>query len=453
MSSDFIRRTFSRGHLLGKSIHTGRRIRLEDPRRSTYVAGAHGEGKSTLMLNLILDDIEGDDKGVVILDPHGDLVKAVAARCPRQHVEQVVYFAPSEQRERVLGLNPFETQHPSEYELKRNALMDVFAYAWYGGYANTPTLQNTLETLISTLIAAYPAHRISFLHMLLLTRLDPVGDRWRHEMATWVQDNPALAQNWKEWQQRRRLEADIDSTRQKVKHIIASDTLYPILCQPASAPCFRFQEVLSRNGVLLVNLEGLDDESQRILGSIILTQLFVMAKLRQDAGDRVPCHIYADEFYKFSPQSFVDIINEARKFRLFCTLAHQNLAQLDKAAQAAAASCGNIIVFRVNPKDSAVLGRHFRAGGRALHSATLSNLPRYHAAVRYVSYRQRRQAPLQTYKERGEASEEVAALIRERSAAFGAPRTEIDDYVNGILNRHERRRRPPRRTKAKTSDN
>ena len=99
---------FGTGALLGKSIASDRPIRLKDPKRSTYLIGAHGTGKSTVMLNLILADIEKDDKGVVVLDPHGDLARAVAQRCPPAHAERVIYFAPSEQRDRVMGLNPFE---------------------------------------------------------------------------------------------------------------------------------------------------------------------------------------------------------------------------------------------------------------------------------------------------------------------------------------------------------
>lgn len=72
---------FGTGALLGKSIASDRPIRLKDPKRSTYLIGAHGTGKSTVMLNLILADIEKDDKGVVVLDPHGDLARAVAQRC------------------------------------------------------------------------------------------------------------------------------------------------------------------------------------------------------------------------------------------------------------------------------------------------------------------------------------------------------------------------------------
>ena len=65
----------STGAPLGKSTKTGRIIRLKDPMRSTYVIGAHGTGKSTLLLNCILYDIALGDKGVTVVDPHGDLAK------------------------------------------------------------------------------------------------------------------------------------------------------------------------------------------------------------------------------------------------------------------------------------------------------------------------------------------------------------------------------------------
>jgi hypothetical protein len=437
--------TVGKGSVLGRSAKSGRLIRLKDPERSTYVIGAHGTGKSTLLLNLILAEIERDDKGLVVLDPHGDLVRAVTRLCPPGHAHRLVYFAPAAQQHRVLGLNPFEIEDRKEYELKTGALMDVFAHTWYGSFSKTPTLQNTLETLVRTLLAAYQVHYTNFLHMLLLTRLDSTGDFWRETLSRFVADNPALTQNWAEWADSRRLQVDIESSRQKIKHIIASDVLFPVLCQPTSAACFHFQEVLAGNGVLLVNLEGLEDEGQRLVGSIILNQLLVMARLREQAVDRVPCHIYADEFYKFSPQSFVAIINEARKYRIFCTLAHQNLAQLDRPAEAAAANCGNIIVFRVNPIDSGTLSRHFLAGGRPLPANYLANLPRYHAMVRYADRKHRRQAQIRTHRERGEESAATTALILAQSEEYGRTREEIEHYRDVILGVKDGTKEPEKR--------
>ena len=438
------------GTPIGRSVGLGHTIRLKDPKRSTYVIGTHGTGKSTLLLNLILADIARQDKGVVVLDPHGDLARAVIARCPPDQAGRVTYFAPLEQRDPVLGLNPFEMRSEREYELKVEALMHVFAHTWYGNFSQTPTLQNTLETLVRTLLAAYQMHHTSFVHMLLLTRLDETGDRWRRTLSQAVMNNPALRQNWHEWEDRRRLQTDMESSRQKIKHMITSDVLYPILCQPTSAACFRFQEVLSQNGVLLVNLEGLEEEGQRLLGSVILTQLLVMARLREDAADRVPCHIYADEFYKFSPQSFVTIINEARKYKLFCTLAHQNLAQLSATAKAAAGSCGNVIVFRVNPQDAGILNAHFLSNNRPLSALYLANLHRFHALVRYADQRYRRQAEIKTFAERGQPYPEVAPLIRQQSLRYGRSRAAVEAYVHDILNPSHAESRPPIRQKAKT---
>jgi hypothetical protein len=453
--SNPLKLAFKTGALIGRSMKRKRLIWLKDPRRSTYVVGAHGMGKSTLLMNLILSDIERGDKGVVVMDPHGDLARAIALRCPPEQAEKVIYFAPAEQTGIVLGLNPFQITEERSYELQAGALMDVFAHAWYGDFSRTPTMQNTLETLVRTLLIAYPEHETSFLHMLLLTRQDEIGHAWRARLAPFVEGNPALAQNWAEWENERRLRDDIESSRQKIKHIVTSDTLTSILSQPTSANCFRFQELLSQKGVLLVNLEGLEDEGQRLIGSIILTQLLVMAKLRMDTEDRVPCHIYADEFYKFSPQAFVTIINEARKFRLFCTLAHQNLEQLDKKARAAAANCGNVIAFRVNPEDSSTLGRHFLQDGHVLPADTLSNLPRFHAMIRYADRDQRRQAFIRTFGDRGVENQSTFSAIRKQSEAYGRPIENIRSHITDILemedDRTAKRGQPPIRTKPKTA--
>ena len=442
---------------LGRDVDNGTRVRIFDQERSTYIVGAQGTGKSTLLFNLIMSDIELNDKGLVIFDVHGELAQSIVLKCPQHHAHRVVYFSPSQQQEHVLGFNPFEIQNADDIELKAGALMKVFAHSWYGQFSHAPTMQTTLETLIRTLLNAYPVHQTSFLHMLLLTQLTSDGQRWRKILAPFVKHNPALMQNWKEWEKETRLKADIESTRQKVKHIISSDVLYPILCQPKSADCFKFQDVLSNKGILVVNLHGLEDESQRLVGSLILSQLVVMAKQRKSEADLVPCHIYADEYYKVSPESFVDIINEMRKFKLFCTLAHQNLAQLNKISSAAASSCENIVVFRVNPKDSSTLRKHFGARGKEPNTTYLANLQTYHAMVRYRQGRKRKQAHIRTLPEKGSENRMVANAIWKQSKRYGRLRSNVLQYIDDILNTSdedsESVRRPILREKSQTSRN
>ena len=66
--------------VIGLSDHPARRIAIgqsvEDGLRHTHVIGPTGVGKSTLLLNMALQDI-GAGRGVVVLDPKGDLLSLI----------------------------------------------------------------------------------------------------------------------------------------------------------------------------------------------------------------------------------------------------------------------------------------------------------------------------------------------------------------------------------------
>ena len=228
----------AKGTRIGKDLKTSRPFSLKESHRATHIIGAPGTGKTNLMRHCILEDIARNDKAVVVLDPHTDLVKAVSLQCPPEQAQRVVSFNPHKQftQDKIVpGFNPFQVKDLAiEYEEKVQAIMDVFAHSWYGDYRRAPLMQNTLETLVRTLITAYPHCQTSFLHMLLLTELSELGDYWRHKLSSFVAHNAALSQNWREWatdRRRSQLKSDIDSSRQKIKHVVARDVLSAILCQ------------------------------------------------------------------------------------------------------------------------------------------------------------------------------------------------------------------------------
>ncbi|MCB8944358.1 MAG: DUF87 domain-containing protein [Ardenticatenaceae bacterium] len=420
---------------LGENQRTRRPVTLPDTDRCTYIVGHSGMGKSTLLTNLILADIERGDRGVIVLDPHNELAEAVALRCPPEQAHRVTYFCPSHQTKKVLGFNPFQLNSTSkqEFELKADAIMQVFAHTWNLNYGNAPTMQNTLETFIRTLLSAYPQYQTNLLHMLCLTRKDEVGDFWREAVLPFVRGNPAMGQNWYEWMEEGRRKTDIESSRQKIKHLLISDVLWPVLCQPTTSDCFNFQDMLTQKKVLLVALGGLDSEFVRLLGSFILTQLLVTVKLSQ-AEQSSPCQVYADEFYYFNPQSFQFIINEGRKFKLYCTIAHQNLTQIkNKKLEATVQSCNNIILFKVSPDDAQQLRKHFYTPQGYIQPHLLANLPDFHALVRYKQDRQRPQDWIKTYAEARPVNRQVAKTIWQQSVAYGRPRAEIDKIKDSIL--------------------
>lgn len=427
--------------LIGIEIGNGRSVALKDPTKSTHIIGGSRMGKSNLMGNLILDDIERNDKAVIVLDPHTELAKSVILKCPPEQAHRLYYFDPFEQyrHQIALGLNPFETTHDSEFELKFEAIMRVFEHSWYTtGFRRAPLMQNTLETFARTLMAAYPTYQTTFEHMLLLTLQDRdgIGQAWRDKLSHCVQNNQAVFQNWIEWKDGRRFTTDMESSRQKIKHLMANPILRAILCQPTTASCFRWRELLDNKGVLLVGLHSLDEEAIRLVGSFVLTQL--LATVRSMPPDkRQPCHVYADEFYFFDPQSFAMIIDQASKFKLFCTIAHQRLSQLSEDALPAVKNCGNKIIFRVSAEDAQILRREFPDGKEYISPHDLSELKQWEAAVKYIDGRKTSTALIRTVKGNHEESREVAASIWHRSLACGKPITEREPSEDVILNSND----------------
>ena len=70
-------------------------IEQEDRRRHLYIVGKTGVGKSTLLQNLILQDIE-EGRGFALLDPLGDLAEELLDYIPPRRTDHVVYFSPAD---------------------------------------------------------------------------------------------------------------------------------------------------------------------------------------------------------------------------------------------------------------------------------------------------------------------------------------------------------------------
>src|SRR5713226_1690646 len=76
-------------------------------RRHLYVIGQTGTGKSTLLLNLIAQDLAAGE-GLALLDPHGDLAEEVLAQIPRSRTNDLVYVNPADAA-RPIGFNPLSS--------------------------------------------------------------------------------------------------------------------------------------------------------------------------------------------------------------------------------------------------------------------------------------------------------------------------------------------------------
>jgi hypothetical protein len=120
--------------------------------------------------------------------------------------------------------------------------------------------------------------------------------------------------------------------------------------------------VLNGRGILIVNLAkgSIGAEPANLMGSlaVAMIQAAAMARSEQAEADRAPFHLIIDEFAYVMTSAFVDILAEARKYRLALTLAHQHLAQIDEQVQAAVlANAGSVVAFRVGAEDAPFIAR------------------------------------------------------------------------------------------------
>ena len=125
---------------IGKNLKNGRPVRLKNNQSTTEIIGASGTGKTNLMSHSALESITRNNSAVVILDPHTDLVRDIALQCPPEQAHRLIYFDPYtqfRQGKAMLGFNPFQVKDmAAEYEEKAQAMMNVFAHSWYGGFHN-----------------------------------------------------------------------------------------------------------------------------------------------------------------------------------------------------------------------------------------------------------------------------------------------------------------------------
>jgi len=367
---------------IGRNVQTGELVYLEQQERSTYVIGAHGMGKSTFILMQVLRDIKRNDCGIVILDPHRDLVEAIMRYCPPEHAHRVVYFAPELQRDRPFGLNPFEWHTEQEYQHKVSAIVRVFTSLWGSDQSQKVWLEATLPVFVHTLLAGYKKYQTTFMHMLHLLRNTDEGKKWREKLSEEVKKDVVISGKWEQWLQPKGSTWNIDTQalERRVQTVLLNPVVRDILCQPRSSDCFHLQNFLAAKNILLVDLKNIGEESWRLLGSLILAQLHAMAFQRDIKGDRVPCTVYADEFDHFVPSMFVDVINKLRKFGLRVLITHQGFEQISDSALNAVLRCGNKVVFKVGSTEARTIGREIFYGTK-YEPAMLASLPRFQVVV------------------------------------------------------------------------
>jgi hypothetical protein len=358
------------------------RLRAEDFARHTYVVGKTGTGKSTLLRRLILDDIEAGN-GVGLIDPHGDLAESVLAAIPPHRIEDVVYFDPSD-LERPVGLNLFDAETIEEQRLLVSEGVAIFERL-YGPEIFSPRLQDYFRNFALTLVESGLGAALPDIVSLLLPS-DFQATRRR------AAKDPFVQQFWQQYDE----QADRER-REMVPYFAAKFS--PFYAEPLmrnvmgqTTRNLRLGPLMDGRAILLANLAkgAIGEANSRLLGMVLVAKIqsAAMMRVRQDPGARVPFRLYVDEFQSFVTPAFSCLLSEGRKYGLTLVLANQFLEQLKRRGYGAAdtidlldaieGNVGNLVAFRVGPKDAQVLAPMLGGGEDA---GALTALPNFHAVA------------------------------------------------------------------------
>jgi hypothetical protein len=325
-----------------------------DRARHLYIIGQTGTGKSTLIAELVRQDIEAG-AGVALLDPHGDLIDEVLTFVPSRRIDDVILIDTAD-REWPLALNPFYRVPEDERPLVAANLVATMKHAWSDSWG--PRLQYILGNAVGALLEAPDSCRPTMLGVARLLVERPYREQVLHH----VQD-PRIRSFWREefdhWPDRQVAEA-LSPVQNKLGELLANRFVRNILCQ--WRPSFDLPAVMDRGQVLLVRLSKgtLGEEPANLLGALLVSGIQQAAMRRADtaAASRRPFHLYIDEFQNFTTDTFAAALSETRKYGLTLTLAHQYVGQLrEPVREAVFGNVGNIVSFRVAGSDADVLAR------------------------------------------------------------------------------------------------
>src|SRR6266699_4171235 len=344
--------------VLGIDTQTGQRVELPKTSRlqGLYIIGIQGTGKSGLIENLIIDDTK-QGTGVAVLDPHGDLINAVLARMDRRE-NDVILLDITDYRY-PFGINLFacsDLTNPIEVQKTVDQVMHVFEKI-YGVSRDTPLILDYLRNCTYTLIAN-PGYTMAEIPLLLL------NEKCRRKLVANV-DDIDVRHFWQQYEQMKPSEQNEQAAyiRRRVSEFLLPLSR-PIVGQSTST--IDLQTIMNEGKILFVKLSTQLPSVTSLIGSM-LTALMLNAASARPVNKRRQFNLYAYEFQRFATEDFATLLEEARKFGIGTTIAHQNRGQLDAENRQLSAnlkdrtrSVANLVVFKVNSKDADELVGEFK---------------------------------------------------------------------------------------------
>lgn len=377
--------------LLGVNYHQGSStpigLTTAERQRHVYIIGGTGNGKTTMLQYAIVQDIQAG-KGLAILDPHGDLAESLLGYIPKERVKDVIYFNPDD-ISYPIGMNLLELPEGLEGdELLRekdlvtestiSVMRKIFSDDDTGGHRIEYILRNTIQTALTlenpTLFTIYDLLNDTRFRRGVIKNLEDKDLRnfWKNELGKAGEF------------QRVKMAAGITA---KIGRFLFSASAKRVLEQEKST--IDFDDILNFGKILICNFSKglLGEDTSTLFGTTVLAKL-QMASLRRarlKQSDRRPFYLYVDEFQNFATMSFVQMLSEARKYKLFLTMAEQSTSQQDqqRLVDIILANVGTVICFRSgSPADELLV---LPLLSPFIEQGEIPNLPAYNFYMRIAA--------------------------------------------------------------------
>jgi len=422
-------------------------IKTDDRRRHTYLVGKTGMGKTEMMVNMAIQDILAG-RGVGFIDPHGEAAERLLDFIPSNRINDVVYFNPAD-FDYPIAFNVMEKVDLEHRHLVASGLMGVFKKIWPDVWS--ARMEYILNNCILALLE-YPGSTLLGINRMLA---DPdyrkkVIDRVTDSMvkAFWVQE-------FARYTQRYEVEATA-AIQNKVGQFISAPLVRNIIGQVQST--INMREVMDKSKILIANISKgkIGEDNSRLLGALLVTKLYLAAMSRVDILEekRKDFYLYVDEFQNFATKAFVNILSEARKYRLCLILGNQYIAQLEEMTStgrstdvrdAVFGNVGTIVCFRVGAEDAEFLERELLPEFQA---SDLVNLAKYNIYLKLmidgIAGRPFSAETLVPFPEPEKPNKEkIINVSRER---YGTPRKIVEEKISrwaGMLQLPETPKAPP----------
>lgn len=347
--------------------------------RHIYVIGGTGNGKTTMLLYGIVQDIK-NGKGIAVIDPHGDLAETILKHIPEERIKDVVYMNPDDLAHPI-GMNLLELPEGVEgddlirekdlvTETTVSVMRKIFSEDDSGGHRIEYVLRNAIQTALTlenpTLFTIFELLNNAKFRRGVINGLkdENLKNFWKNEIGK-AGD-----------MQKVKMAAGITA---KIGRFLFSGSAKRVLEQEEST--IDFEDILDSGKILICNFSKglLGEDTSALFGTTVLAklQLAALRRARMSQENRRPFYLYVDEFQNFATMGFVQMLSEARKYKLFLTMAEQSTSQQDqqRLVDIILANVGTVITFRSgSPADERFVLPLFSP---YIEQGEIANLPAY----------------------------------------------------------------------------